>query len=266
LKWRILVERAGPPLGAQDALPGADLWRESIMDARSGCMLAAMLAFLGSAISFSGEQKQEQTADQVLVQYLRAVQQEVGRDPKSLGYEGALKRLHELGEKYLLPNKAVLHRKASADYMKLDEFTAAKIGEQERIAWDSADKYQKGNTITPPDPKANKVGSFIVAFIEGGYDIPPYDRHTRATTWWNPLTAARTLRALALKTLEADEAFQKRGMLEGLVEPMVYRLSSDAEAPSIGFSDGKELFVLDLKYTDVGIYSLQSIRWVRLKQ
>jgi hypothetical protein len=236
------------------------------MDTKSGCVLAAMLAFLGPTIPLAAEQKQEQTADQVLVQYLRAVQQEVGRDPKSLGYEGALKRLHELGEKHLLANKAVLHRKASADYMKLDEFTAAKIGEQERIAWDSADNYQKGNTITPPNPEANKLGSFIVMFIDGGYGIPPYGRHTQATTWWNPLTAARTLRALALKTLETDDALRKRGMLEGLVEPMVYRLSSDAEAPSIGFFDGKELLVLDLKYTEVGIYSLQGIRWVRLKQ
>lgn len=204
------------------------------------------------------------TAEQILLEYLRAVQREIGSNPKALGYDGAIKRLHKLGEKHLLKNKAILHKKASGDYLKMDELKSIRIKSLKRIHWDSADNYTDGNAIKVPDAQTNKVGTLIVMFIDGGYGIPPYSRHTRATTWWNPLTGAKTLRNLALKTLLTKEEFQKRMIIEDLAAASIFRLNSDPEKPSIGFLDGKELLVIDLKYTDVGIYSMAGIRWVKL--
>lgn len=225
----------------------------------------ALLILLGSVV-FAADKKKDLTAEKIILRYLEAVQTKIGTDLKVLGYEGAIKRLHKLGEKYLLKNKVILHKKASVDYLKLDELKSVKIDSLKRIHWDNANKYKKGDKITPPNPETNKAGSLIVMFIDGGYGIPPYGRHTRATTWWNAVTAAKALRSIAFKTLLSKEAFQKKMMMEDLAKPKIYRLSSDTENPSIGFMDGKELLVIDLKYTDVGIYSMAGIRWVKLDE
>ena len=57
---------------------------------------------------------------------------------------------------------------------------------------------------------------------------------------------------------------EKRKFLQQYAVPRMYRLSNDPENPSIGFYDGKELFVVDLDYADIEIYCLKGIRWVEI--
>ena len=63
-----------------------------------------------------------------------------------------------------------------------------------------------------------------------------------------------------LMVLEGEEA-EKRKFMEQFAPPRLYRQSEDAEKAVITFFDGKELFVVRLVYTDIGIYALEKIEW-----
>ena len=183
-------------------------------------------------------------AEEVIRTYLNDVAKEIGENPRSLGgMDAVLKKFHELGEKHLLSNKEILHGKASADYKKLD-------------VW----KIRPGYVLKPKTEQVAKLKDIQLMF-SGGYGIPPYGRHSFATLWWEPLFAAKTIRELSFREVFTEDGFEKRKFMEQYAVPRVYRQSADAEKPIISFYDGKELFVVSLKYTDVGIYALKKIEW-----
>ena len=183
-------------------------------------------------------------AEKVIRTYLNEVAKEIGTDPRSLGgMEEVLKKFHELGEKHLLANKEILHGKAAADYKKLD-------------VW----KVRPGYELKPKPQQVAKLKDIQLMFSTG-YGIPPYGRHSFATLWWEPLFAAKTIRELSFRQALTEDGVEKRKFMEQYAVPRVYRQSDDAEEPIISFYDGKELFVVSLKYTDVGIYALKKIEW-----
>lgn len=224
-----------------------------------------VVAVLLLASAPSGGSQKGQNADVVIYNYLREVQKTIGKDPRALGQEGILRKFHELGQKHLLKNKEVLHRKASKDYLRLDELTFIKPDGKKRIVWRTVDEFRgkHGEIIVPPP--ADQAGQFLSMFMEEGYGIPPFDRHAIATTWWDPVVAARTIRELAFRQRLGREESDKRQFLEQFAAPRLYRLSDDPNKPSVAFLDGRELFVADLEYTEIGIYALRGLRWVKLE-
>lgn len=189
-----------------------------------------------------------QAADKVIRNYMIAVSDQIGGRLQELGSQDAiLKKFEELGEKHLLANKDVLHSKAKAEYLKLQVWTMGENVKLEAIKTDS-----------------KEIAEFQVIF-SGGHGIPPYDRHTFTTKWWEPEFAAKTLRELVFRQALSEKEVERRKFIEQFSAPQLYRRNDDIEKPSLAYFDGKELFVVNLKYTELGIYALEKIEWFTYK-
>ncbi len=207
--------------------------------------LTAFLLAVGLQVSPQSLAAEPDRADAVIRAYLTDVAGQIGKDPRSLGgMDAVTKRFHELGEKHLLENKGILHKKAARDYLKLDPW-----------------KLGAGYEMKSRRDEMKQLTEIEEIFQKGGYGIPPYGRHTFATLWWDPHFAAKTLRELAFKRNLSKDEVEKRKFMEQYAAPRVYRQSDDPDKPAIAFFDGKELFVVRLIYTDVGIYALEKIEW-----
>jgi hypothetical protein len=204
-------------------------------------------------------------ADTVLTNYYKAVAAQIGKDPRSLGgMDGVLKKYDELGQEFLLKNKDVLHRKAVADYLNLPALDFGALEEQERIVWKNASAFIDGDTVNVGAAK-DDMDQTVLMFCEAGYGIPPFDQTVLATLWWDPQRAARTLRELILRRHLPPEDVERRKFVEQYSPPLVFRSGTNGEMPGIAFFDGKEIFAVELKHIDAGIYALAAIKWVRMK-
>lgn len=183
-------------------------------------------------------------AEQILRGYMVAVADEIGGKLQELGgQEAVLKKFEELGKKHLLTNKDVLHKKAAADYLKLDVWT---LGEKQKLV---------------PTAKHDKSIQAFKDIFSGGHGIPPYDYRTLTTKWWDPEFVAKTLRELLFRQAFEKGEVERRKFIEQYLVPRLYRQNDDIEKPLLAYFDGKELVVFSLKYTEIGIYALENIEW-----
>jgi len=204
-------------------------------------------------------------ADKILSDYYRAVAKEIGDNPRKLGGQDAiLTKYEELGEKYLLANKTALHKKAAEIFTSLPRLEGVDIEKLKRIAWKDSKQFIDGDAVRY-DKTKDKLDDLILSFHEYSYGVPPFSRHLFVTRWWNPVEAGQRLRELVFKKQLSREDLERRNFNEQFSPPLVYRMNDDVEKPSIAFFDGREYFILELKYTDVGIYSLAALKWVSEK-
>ena len=204
-------------------------------------------------------------ADKILSDYYRAVAREIGDNPRKLGGQDAiLAKYEELGEKYLLANKAVLHKKAAEIFANLPLMEGVTIEKLKRIAWKDSKQFIDGNAVRY-DKTKDKLDELILMFHEYNYGITPFDRHLFVTRWWNPVEVGQRLRELVFKKQLSREDLERRNFIEQFSPPLVYRMNDDVKKPSIAFFDGREYFVVELKYIDEGIYTLVILKWVTEK-
>jgi hypothetical protein len=215
---------------------------------RPGAVLLASVLVVCPSPLFGAKEKDED--DRIVRAYLAEVAVQIGKNPRGLGSrEAVMKKFHELGEKHLLKNKDILHKKAARDYLKLD-------------LWKPGEKV-KLKSIHESDKKLTK---FVGIFQKDSYGIPPFGRHTYATLWWEPPVAAKLLREMTFRMVLEEEEVEKRKFMEQFAVPRLYRQSADPEKPVLAFYDGKELFVLRMVYIKVGIYALEKIDWYEVQQ
>jgi len=220
-----------------------------------------LLPFLLS-IALAAEPQQD--ADKILSDYYKAVAKEIAADPKSLGMDEVLKRYDDLGKKLLLANKAVLHKKAVADYLALPLMDAKTFDKLDRIAWKESKTFEDGKVVKPGLAK-DDMDKIVLFFSESGYGIPPFDKTVFATLWWNPIRAGSTIRELTFRQHLPPDDTERRKFIEQYSPPLLYRTNADGEHPAIAFFDGQEYFVTELKYMDEGIYALTALKWFRVK-
>lgn len=212
------------------------------------CGTFSMLSFLslvqdGDPIP-ANSTKEIQAADEVIRNYMIAVTDQIGNRLEELGGQDAiLRKFDELGEKHLLAHKDVLHTKAEADYLKLEVWTLGENVKLEAI-----------------EAHAKAIGEFQEIF-SGGLGVPPYDYRTFTTKWWETEFAAKTLRELIFRQALSEKEVGRRRFMEQFSAPRIYRRNDDIQKPSLAYFDGKELFVVNLKYTEHGIYALEKIEW-----
>ncbi len=212
-------------------------------------------------LCMAGQRAYPQTADEIIDQYMQAVQKEIGENPRALGQDGVLRKFEELGKKHLLKNKEILHRKAAEQYVKLDELKLSGVLAQIK---QTPRAEQRGREIVI-SPNDDKLKQMVQMFSEGGYGVPPFGRHVLATRWWDPEVAARTIRELTFRHMLDKDESEKRKFLEQYAPPRIYRANGDAETPVIVFYDGQEVFVVELKYIQEGIYVATSLAWSKPK-
>jgi hypothetical protein len=208
-------------------------------------LLPVYVLSLALALSSRAAISQEkEDADAILRAYVVDVAEKIGENPRALGSQDAiLKKYQELGEKHLLANKEILHKKAATDYLKLDVWSPPK------------------NYVIKPRPESAEALKEFEDIFSKGYGVPPYDYHVFATLWWDPQHAAKVLRELVTKRLFSRDDVERRKFLEQFVAPRVYRQNGDGEHPVICYFDGKELCVVKLAYTEIGIYALEKLEW-----
>jgi hypothetical protein len=184
-------------------------------------------------------------AEAVLRAYLAALARQLPvHDPVALSkYDGGLMKLQELGEKHLLKNKDVLHKKAAADYLRLP-------------LW----KPDTGSKLAAIHKDDLALKHLVEMFRETGYGIDRRSWEYRTTLWWEPDVAAKAVRQQAQRRILDHSDMIDKEVFERFATPRMYREGEDPEHPDIAFFDGTELFVVHLVYTKVGIYAVEPRR------
>ncbi len=205
------------------------------------------------------------SADEILADYYKEVGLKIAKNPGELGsMDGILKKYEELGKKHLFKNKETLHKKAVKDYLALPELTFTELKNEEKIAWIENSKFVKGDVI---DHSLVKTGleNLTLMFDKSGYGNIPFDRHVLSTQWWSPKKVVKTVRELAYNEHLKPNDIERRKFVEQYNSPLFYRVGNDGEAPCIVMFDGLELFAVNLKYVEQGIYCVTALKWVKLK-
>lgn len=188
------------------------------------------------------------SADEVVANFLKAVQTQVMPKAKELEYDGVLKECEKLGERLLKPHHKILHEKAKERIHHLTKLNFIDISK-----------------LKPAYPdKSKDLKQFAEFFLKKGYGVPPFSRHVQAWNWWDPIAAAKTLRDIMIVQTVSDQEYQQRQLFERLNTPRFFKLADATETPEIAILDGKEIFIVKLEYSDLGIYSLKSIQWLKV--
>jgi hypothetical protein len=212
----------------------------STLSVCSVCLVAAFVLLCEARAD------EKDDAEAVLRAYLADLARQLPvRDPVALmKYDAGLLKLQELGEKHLLKNKEVLHKKASADYLRLP-------------LW-KEDSTVKLEAIHKDDQALKHL---VEAFGEKGYGIERRSWEYRTTLWWEPEVAATAVRQLAHRRILDHSDMVDKQVFANYAKPRIYRQGDDPEHPIIAFFDGTELFVVQLGYTKLGIYAVEGIDW-----
>jgi hypothetical protein len=206
------------------------------------CLVAASVLF------FAARADEKEDPEAILRAYLAEVARLPFEDRRRMVKDDAgLKKLHELGEKHLLKNKEVLHKKAVAEYLSLPAWKPDKTVTLK--AMESGEDFK--DLVRLFGPRGYGVG-------KGGYEY-------HVAQWWEAEVAARFLRQRVYSSwgYESPQSIHKR-LLEAYAPARVYRQGADPEHPIIAFFDGEDLFAFHLIYTDAGFYALERIDWFRV--
>ena len=200
--------------------------------------------------------KADQEARELLASYSNALYEKAfsqGNGKFETDYEKNMSTAISLGIEMLLPQKALLMKKAEHDLSQMLPM--------ENI-------YTKGNGWEPIqaalEPDVSTFDKLIEKEVLKGSSEKYKPEDVKFLLFWRPTRTATLIRQMMLSRFLGPREFGARAMLGAFAgSHSLYALDASPEKPTIAIQTGPEVFIIGMERTTSGYYMPTSTEWLR---